>query len=143
MSREKFPQLHEALLEARPELKREWEASLPKRKMALALVRLRKHAGLTQAELAAKAGWDKGYVSRVESASGGVPDSATIMRYADACGGHAGVVFAIPDAGKLHIVDVVTLSGDPGRASALERLRGTAIESVEDRAVAAAAAAGY
>ena len=118
-----YDELRARMLGTRPLLRRAWEASLAKRKMALALVHVRKAAGLTQAELAVKAGWDKGFVSRLESASGGMPETATIMRYAEVCGALAGVVFGIAGAGELRIVDAVALSGDDRLAAALDPLR--------------------
>ena len=133
-----YRQLRDELLRARPALRQKWDASLPKRRMALALVHLRKRAGLTQVELAEKAGWDKAFVSRLESASGGMPDSATLVRYAECCGAVAGFVFGVPAAQGVHIVDAVTLSGGYGPGSQFERLRETDVEAVPDAVVAAA-----
>jgi hypothetical protein len=83
-----------------------WAASAAKRSVALALVGLRQAAGLSQADLAARTGWNRGFVSRLEGALGGVPSTATIARYAEACGAVANVAFSVDG----RVVDVVPLS---------------------------------
>lgn len=60
--------LREELLHTRADFREEWEAGEPKRRIAAVLVRLCVRAGRTQTELAQLAGWDKAYVSRLESA---------------------------------------------------------------------------
>jgi transcriptional regulator with XRE-family HTH domain len=73
------------LREERPGLKEAWDETALARTVALTLVRMRHEAELTQGLLAKAANWDKSYVSRLESATCGVPDLATIARYARAC----------------------------------------------------------
>lgn len=101
--------LREQILQSRPEVRQLWDASQTKRDMALALVRLRQRAQLSQAQLAERAGWQKSYVSRLEAASDFFPDTETIRRYAEACGGVVSVVFTAPDASVVHVIDAVTL----------------------------------
>ncbi len=70
----------------RPELREAWERTRVARDLATALVQARTAAGLNQAQLARKAGWDKAFVSRLEDALSGTPDLATLARYLQACG---------------------------------------------------------
>jgi transcriptional regulator with XRE-family HTH domain len=80
--------------EERPSLQGAWEETALARGVALTLVRMRRGAALNQRQLAAKANWDKSHVSRLESATNGVPDLATIVRYASACGATVSLVAA-------------------------------------------------
>jgi transcriptional regulator with XRE-family HTH domain len=109
--------LREELLRTRADFRAEWETSEPKRRIAATLVRLRIRAGRTQSELAQLAGWDKAYVSRLESASGAVPDVQTIARYAQACDTSVGLVFASNKAtvGTAQVLEGVTLGADQDR----------------------------
>jgi transcriptional regulator with XRE-family HTH domain len=106
-----------------PEFRQLWDASAPKRALAIALVRMRKQAGLTQAALAQKAKWDKAFVSRLEGALGPIPETATLTRYAAACNRAVGIVFASVEDDLAHVIDAVTL-GAPLAAHPFERLRG-------------------
>ena len=67
-------------------VRQELRKTAEKRAIAGLLVRLRKHANLTQAELADRACWDKSFVSELEGAYGDMPDTRTIAGYATACG---------------------------------------------------------
>jgi len=69
-----------------PAVRQELCKTAEKREIAGLLVRLRKHAKITQAELADRANWDKSFVSQLEGAYGDMPDTRTIARYATACG---------------------------------------------------------
>lgn len=77
-----------------PELDRRLRDSGPRRDLALALVGLRRNAGLTQTELAAAMGKDQAFVSRMESATGAFPSAASIEAYAQACNAAVAYVFA-------------------------------------------------
>lgn len=112
------------LLDSRPGFRRAWEASEPKRNVALALVRLRTQAGRTQTQVAEAAGWDKGFVSRLEATAGPVPDIATITRYAAACESVVGLVFASVAAGTgaAHVIESVSLA-TPTDVNPFETLR--------------------
>ena len=93
-----------------PRVRKLWEQTAPRRKISLVLVGLRKQAGLSQKEVAARARWDKAFVSRLESATGGVPDAETVARYAAACGATAGVVIGVQsDPTHMKIIDAITL----------------------------------
>lgn len=96
---------------------------MPSSERSLALVRMRKQARLTRAQIAERAGWDKPFVSRLESAAGEVPETATLARYAKACEHVVGVVFASVDNGHTRITDAVTLSA-PSDAHPFEKLKG-------------------
>lgn len=76
------------LLQEDPVLAAEWEKNSSRRKLSQALILVRKHAGLTQAELAERIGWKQSAVSRIESATGPMPDTTTIDRYVRGCGMH-------------------------------------------------------
>ena len=115
--------LREELLESDPEFRKLWDASAAKRAIAIALVRMRKEAKLTQSELAESANWDKAFVSRLERATGPTPDTTTLARYAKACKHAVGVVFASVDNGHTRITDAVTLSA-PAAAQPFEELKG-------------------
>jgi transcriptional regulator with XRE-family HTH domain len=120
---QRLDDLRKELLESRPSFRKEWEASSAKRSIALALVRLRTEAGRSQVDVAKQAGWDKAFVSRLEAASGPLPDTATLTRYAAACGRALGLVFAKITDEHAHVVDAVTLAAPVG-AHPFERLRG-------------------
>jgi transcriptional regulator with XRE-family HTH domain len=121
-----FDVLQERMLRDDPEYRRLWEATEPKRKIAIALVRMRKQAGRTQSDVAQRAGWDKAFVSRLEGASGAVPDTSTLARYAEACGRSVGLVFLEVEDDRAKVIDAVTLSA-PAAEHPFERLRGDAL----------------
>ena len=77
-----------------PALDRRLRDSEPRRDLALALVGLRRNAGLTQSELAAAMGRDQAFVSRMESALGAFQSAASIESYAQACNAAVAYVFA-------------------------------------------------
>ncbi|MBS0380674.1 MAG: helix-turn-helix transcriptional regulator [Proteobacteria bacterium] len=108
------------------EYRRLWEATAPKRAIALALVRLRKQAQLTQSDVAQRAGWNKAFVSRLEGAGGSIPDTTTLARYAEACGRSVGLVFLDVEADQAQVIDAVTLAAPAAAAHPFERLRGDA-----------------
>jgi len=115
--------LRQQLLKSRPGFRKEWEETAPKRALAVALVRLRTEAGQSQTDVAKQAGWDKAFVSRLESAGGPLPDTLTLMRYAAACGRALGLVFADVAGDRVHVTDAVTLAA-PAATHPFERLRG-------------------
>jgi transcriptional regulator with XRE-family HTH domain len=91
------------------------------------MVRMRTQAGLTQTDLAAKTGWDKAFVSRLEGAAGAIPAAKTLARYAQACGRSVGIVFADVEADQAQVIDAVTLATPVTTAHPFERLRGDAL----------------
>jgi transcriptional regulator with XRE-family HTH domain len=109
------------IIESRPGVRKLWGESQAKRALALGLVRLRTRTGLSQAALAERAGWQKSYVSRLESAGDFYPDTDTIRRYVEACGGAVSVVFTDPDSVGVHVIDAVTLT--PAEAHPFEEFR--------------------
>jgi transcriptional regulator with XRE-family HTH domain len=110
------------MLNDRPSFRARWEETKPKRDIAVSLARLRASAGLTQTKLAELTGWDKAFVSRLESAAGPVPDIATLSKYGEACGAAVGIVFATLEPTHLHVVGSVTLSS-AGDYDPFEQLR--------------------
>lgn len=105
-----FDDVHEDILRERPQVNKLWLETEPRRRISLMLVRLRKERGLSQKQIAERAGWDKAFVSRLESSSDRVPDSDTVARYAKACGLTAGVVISErPDLRHMRVLGAVTL----------------------------------
>ncbi|UYN97594.1 MAG: helix-turn-helix domain-containing protein [Enhydrobacter sp.] len=116
----KFTSLEEVegeVLATRPDVRKIWDETASRRSLSMKLVGLRRSAGLAQSDIAARTGWDKAFVSRLESARGGFPDIATVNRYAEVCGATVGFVFASPiDATHVRIVDAVALDFKGGGA---------------------------
>jgi transcriptional regulator with XRE-family HTH domain len=110
---DEYLNLRDEILRDAPDAKAAWDASRGKREIALLLARIRKAAGLTQKDIALRTGWDKAFVSRLEGAAGGIPDTQTMSRYAEACGATLGLVVAMPGEGAdARIVDAITVSAD-------------------------------
>jgi transcriptional regulator with XRE-family HTH domain len=118
--------LRENFLKSRPDVQKAWDASAHRRAISLALVHLRTRKNLSQAEVAKRASWNKSYVSRLESIDdASIPDTETIVRYAQACRMDVGLVFTEPQ-GQHRVVDVVALQVEHG-ATAMESLRDKAL----------------
>jgi transcriptional regulator with XRE-family HTH domain len=81
-----YDELREQLASERPDIREALERTKFNRALATALVAMRKRRGIGQKELADIADWDKSFVSRLESANGGLPKLDTLMRYAEICG---------------------------------------------------------
>ena len=105
-----FDALQEKILQEVPAALDLWNRTEPRRKIAMNAGSSPIRQGLSQKDVAERAGWDKAFVSRLEGASGGMPDTETIARYAEACGATAGIVIAtLADSSHIHVVDAVTL----------------------------------
>jgi len=113
--------LRRRIIESRPGVRKLGDESKTKRELALGLVRLRARKGLSQALLAERAGWHKSYVSRLEAAGDFYPDTDTIRRYVEACGGGVSVVFTDPNSAGVHVIDAVTLT--PAAAHPFQEFR--------------------
>lgn len=74
-----------ALLAEDEALRNSFEAHSDKRTLALALRSLRRWAGLTQSDLAGRSGLSQSHISKIESATGPMPSTETLHRYAAAC----------------------------------------------------------
>lgn len=111
------------------------EASAPKRALALQLVAMRKSRGLTLRELARRAGWSPGFVSRLESAGGSLPELPTILRYVEACDPQivTGLVFARPQDDHLQVVTGVSLDAEGSARCYFERIREEGLELEEQK----------
>jgi hypothetical protein len=125
---ETFDDVRDLQFQTRPAARKRREYVRLQREVVLALVRLRKAANLTQRELAARALWDTGYVSRLESVNGN-PDLLTIVRYAAACGVATGLAFGEARSSGFHIAEVVHLASAPMHASHGAAVAGTAVAS--------------
>jgi transcriptional regulator with XRE-family HTH domain len=88
-----------------------WTGHESGRDFGLLFARMRKQAGLLQKDVAERTGWDKAFVSRLESGQGAVPDVQTLARFAEACGATAGVVFGREAEGAIHIIDAMAMPG--------------------------------
>lgn len=127
MSNQTKRDIRNAFLESRPDVRKLWDAHARRRELALAFVHMRTRARLSQAQVAEQAGWNKSYVSRLESIDdGSIPDTDTIARYARACEMEVGLVFAEPK-GKHQVVDVVPLQGGREGDGVLKTLRDEAL----------------
>lgn len=101
-----------------PEFRREWEAVEPAIAVRCALIGARSYLGLTQAELAERAGTTQAYISRAEAE--GRVSLEFIARCAAALGGSAALVLELP-GGQQASIDAVrftqwqtrTASGPP------------------------------
>ena len=81
------------IVNRKPALKAALKAAEPRIRLAIALTSLRRAAGLTQTQLAAKMGKDQAFVSKMESGSGPTPDTKSIAAFAYACNSGIGLVF--------------------------------------------------
>jgi transcriptional regulator with XRE-family HTH domain len=77
-----------------------WDQTERKRGVAMALAQYRHERGVSQKDIAERTGWDKGFVSRLEGAQGGVPETKTLARYVEACGARLGVVVIDEETAK-------------------------------------------
>lgn len=83
--------LLDAMDAARPEIAESLRDNAVKAKLALDLRRLRKQFGLTQKDVSKISGLTQPMVSRLESPTGNMPNSLTLLRYIKACGGHLAI----------------------------------------------------
>ncbi len=79
-----FATLHARLL-ANPRVKAEYDALAPEFEIAAELIRARRRAGLSQAELAVRMGTSQSTVARLEAGQA-LPSTKTLLRYAEATG---------------------------------------------------------
>jgi ribosome-binding protein aMBF1 (putative translation factor) len=79
-----FEKLKARLL-ANPKVKAEYEALAPEFEISAELVRARRRAGLSQAELAVKMGTSQSSIARLESGLT-LPSTKTLLRFAKATG---------------------------------------------------------
>lgn len=96
----------EQLRRESPKLERRLRENLPRHRLALALVAMRRLAGLTQKQVAAAMGRDQAYVSRMESSRGPMPRATSIEAYATACHANAGYIFVSDEPIRPEIVTV-------------------------------------
>ncbi|WP_366653724.1 helix-turn-helix transcriptional regulator [Fodinicurvata sp. EGI_FJ10296] len=116
--------VHETIMAESQEVRVLWDRTAKKRKFALLLAGIRKEAGLSQRDVADRAGWGKAYVSRLEGAQGGIPEIETLERFFRACGSAFGLVTGSPGAkGHFHVTHAITISGtDDMHPQVFERL---------------------
>jgi transcriptional regulator with XRE-family HTH domain len=107
--------VHAGVLRESRKIRQLWDETAPRRKISMMLVEMRRKAGLSQKQIAEVAGWNKGYVSRLESALDRTPDTTTLARYAAACGMSAGFVIGEKvDPKHVLIHGAITLAPDTG-----------------------------
>lgn len=108
---ERFEDANRRILASHPEAEALWNRTAQRRKFSEFLLKARYRAGLSQAQIAEYAGWDKSFVSRLESVSGPVPDILTISRYMTACNATIGLVLVESiDPDHAGIIDSVPLN---------------------------------
>lgn len=132
-----YASVRERIFQEVPQARELWDAAAAKRRISAMLARIRKEAGLTQKDVAERAGWDKGFVSRLEGAAGGVPDAETVARFAQACEATVGLVVGRQEGpGHFHVIDAMTMpAGGEEGAGPLERLRDSDIALAEEVAL--------
>ncbi len=112
-----FDEADRGIRSMRPEIEALWVKTAAKRGLSEFLLRARYRAGLSQSQVAERAGWDKSFVSRMESVSSPISDLATIARYVSACGEFVGLCATskmdspIIDAVLLNAADLKQLEG--------------------------------
>jgi transcriptional regulator with XRE-family HTH domain len=112
---EDFRNVQQRILRDSPAIRGLWARSAPKRAVAMALARVRKQAGKSQRDIADITGWDKAFVSRLESALGAQPTTQTITRFVEACNAKVGlVVYTSPGKGQVHVVEAMPLNQTAG-----------------------------
>jgi ribosome-binding protein aMBF1 (putative translation factor) len=74
-----------ARLFASPEVKAEYDALAPEFEISAELIKARRRAGLSQAELAARMGTSQSTIARLESGQT-LPSTKTLLRFAQATG---------------------------------------------------------
>lgn len=89
--------LRERILKASPGLAGQMEKHEAKANLAAALRALRKSAGLTQVDVQKASGLSQSHISKVESATGPIPSTETIIRYARACNARPRIEFVPED----------------------------------------------
>jgi transcriptional regulator with XRE-family HTH domain len=93
-----------------------WKRTALKRRIGFMLAHMRHATEVSQKHIAESAGWDKGFVSRLEGANGGVPDLQTLARFADKCGLAIGLVVCerpTNDRKNVRVIDAVSLFDEP------------------------------
>ena len=113
--------IDQQIFEQVPEVKKLWAETAGRRRISLMLARMRATREYTQKAVAELANWDKGYVSRLESAQAcDFPNLKTLARFAEACGMTIGLVVCDRDGTidndrmYVDVVDALALpSSDP------------------------------
>ncbi len=98
------------------EVRNLWKKTALKRRIGLMLARMRNATEVSQKYIAEGTGWDKGFVSRLEGAHGGVPDLQTLARFADKCGLTIGLVVCERPTNErkdVRVIDAVSLFAEP------------------------------
>ena len=107
---EDFRSVQQRILRSSPAIRDLWAQSAPKRVVATALARVRKQAGKSQKDIADITGWDKAFVSRLESALGPQPTTQTITRFVEACNAKVGLVVYTSEKGQVHVLEAMPLN---------------------------------
>ena len=99
-----------AILAESPELRETMRQNRRRWRLSSQLVAARRGKGLTQSEVAKRAGMDQAQVSRIESVTAAMPAESSIRRYLEACGLVPGYVWGERHEGHFHVVGAVALS---------------------------------
>lgn len=92
-----------------------WDQTERKRGVGMALAEYRHERGVSQRDIAKRTGWDKGFISRLEGAQGGVPETKTLARYVEACDARLGVVVIDEETAKTGRARVLEVMSDVPR----------------------------
>ena len=79
-----------------PQFAEEIKQRQPRIDLAMVLVGLRRGAEMTQKQVATIMGKDQSFISKMESASGPIPDAKSIAAYSRACNAGFGYIFVPP-----------------------------------------------
>jgi transcriptional regulator with XRE-family HTH domain len=98
------------------------EGMVTRAELSAALASLRGRCGLTQTQVARRAGWQVQFVSQLESGRGRMPDFTTLVRFGKACGVSIGLVFTRGTS----VVSALTLQ-DADKRKSFEPLAGGSV----------------
>ncbi len=103
--------LRDRILKASPGLAEQMEKHEAKANLATALRALRKSAGMTQVDVQKASGLSQSHISKVEAATGPIPSTETIIRYARACNARPRIEFVPEDqAGDMRQNDFISMA---------------------------------
>jgi transcriptional regulator with XRE-family HTH domain len=93
-----------------PQFAEEMKQRQPRIDLAMVLVDLRRSADMTQKQVATIMGKDQSFISKMESASGPIPDAKSIAAYSHACKAGFGYIFVPPKHPEGSSADIFAIS---------------------------------
>jgi transcriptional regulator with XRE-family HTH domain len=105
-----YSSTRDTIISESPEIRGILEKTALKRRIGVMFASMRAIAGLSQRNITEETTWDKGFVSRLEGAHGGIPEIETIVRFAKTCGLKVGLVVCKQEEyGDATVVDALDL----------------------------------